>query len=111
LPHSARPSPTFFGPYLLLEQLAIGGMAEVWLAKHVDGTGASKVVALKRILPSISEDSEFVTMFVDEAKIAGQLAHSNIAQIFDLGKIGSSHYIAMEYVAGVDLRVLWDGVR
>lgn len=107
--------PTFrpiqFGPYLMLERLAIGGMAEVWLAKQRAGSSQEKLVALKRILPNISEDQEFISMFNDEARIAGQLAHANIAQIFDVGKIGQSCYIALEYVPGIDLRTLWDRVR
>jgi len=103
--------PVQFGPYLMLERLAIGGMAEVWLAKQRPGTAQEKLVALKRILPSISEDQEFISMFNDEARIAGQLAHANIAQIFDVGKIGQSYYIALEYIPGIDLRTLWDRVR
>ncbi|MEW5852350.1 MAG: protein kinase [Myxococcota bacterium] len=105
------PKPIPFGPYLLLERLAIGGMAEVYLAKTQGAAGFEKLVAVKRILPTISEDSEFINMFIDEAKIAGQLAHASIAQIFDLGRINNSYYIAMEYVPGVDLRALWDRAR
>jgi serine/threonine protein kinase len=86
-------------------------MAEVYVAKAQGPAGFEKLVAVKRILPNISEDLEFINMFVDEAKIAGQLAHTNVAQIFDLGKIGQSYYIAMEYVPGVDLRALWDRTR
>ncbi|MBI5494921.1 MAG: protein kinase [Deltaproteobacteria bacterium] len=103
--------PFEFGPYLMLERLAIGGMAEVWLAKNKGAAGFEKLVAVKRILPNISEDQEFINMFVDEAKIAGQLAHANIAQIFDLGKHAGSYYIALEYVPGIDVRSLWERVR
>jgi serine/threonine protein kinase len=101
-----RPLP--FGNYYLLERLAVGGMAEVYLAKCFGAAGYEKLVALKRILPTIAEDDEFIAMFIDEAKIAGQLSHANIASIFDLGKINSSYFIAMEYVSGLDLRTLWD---
>ena len=97
-----------FGNYYLLERLAVGGMAEVYLAKCFGAAGYEKLVALKRILPTIAEDDEFIAMFIDEAKIAGQLSHANIAGIFDLGKINHSYFIAMEYVSGVDLRTLWD---
>ncbi len=100
-----------FGNYYLLERLAVGGMAEVYLAKGVGLAGGDRVVALKRILPSIAEDDEFIAMFIDEAKIAGQLNHPNIAQIFDLGKIRSSYFIAMEYISGHDLRALWERLR
>jgi len=100
-----------FGSYYLLERLAVGGMAEVYLAKSFMGAGGDRLVALKRILPSIAEDDEFIAMFIDEAKIAGQLNHANVAQIFDLGKINQSYFIAMEYVSGHDLRALWERTR
>jgi serine/threonine protein kinase len=100
-----------FGNYYLLERLAVGGMAEVYLAKCFGVAGFERLVALKRILPTIAEDDEFIAMFIDEAKIAGQLNHANVAQIFDLGKINQSYFIAMEYISGHDLRALWDRVR
>src|SRR5512136_2576973 len=86
-------------------------MAEVFKAKTVGVEGFERVVALKRILPSIAEDEEFITMFIDEAKIAVQLQHANIAQIFDLGKVGESYFIALEYVNGRDMRSIVDRVR
>ncbi|MBN2360097.1 MAG: serine/threonine protein kinase, partial [Deltaproteobacteria bacterium] len=100
-----------FGNYLLLERLAIGGMAEVYLAKSGDPPRGEQYVAVKRILPNIAEDGEFVAMFHDEAKIAGQLHHSNIARIYDVGQIRSIYFIAMEYVPGSDLRSVWDQCR
>lgn len=103
--------PLPFGNYYLLERLAVGGMAEVYLAKCFGVAGFERLVALKRILPTIAEDDEFIAMFIDEAKIAGQLSHDNIAQIFDLGKINNSYFIAMEYISGHDLRALWDRAR
>lgn len=93
-----------FGPYRLLEKVAIGGMAEIFRAKRVGVEGFEKTVALKRILPHLSDNREFVTMFVDEAKTVARLAHPNIVHIFDLGRIHASYYIAMEYVHGRDLR-------
>src|SRR5262245_5338658 len=86
----------------------MGGMAAVYLARP---QGRERFVALKRILPNIAADDEFIAMFIDEAKIAGQLNHPNIAQIFDLGKINESYFIAMEYVSGHDVRALWDKTR
>ena len=97
-----------FGGYSLLERLAMGGMAEVFLARP---EGQQRYVAIKRILPNIAADDDFIAMFIDEAKIAGQLTHPNIAQILDIGKINRSYFIAMEYVSGHDLRALWDRVR
>jgi serine/threonine protein kinase len=93
-----------FGPYRLLDRVAVGGMAEVFKAKRSGVEGFEKIVALKRILPHLSENKEFLTMFVDEAKMVAGLTHPNIVQIFDLGKIDTSYYIAMEYVHGHDLR-------
>jgi serine/threonine protein kinase len=86
-------------------------MAEVFKAKTVGVEGFERIVALKRILPSIAEDEEFITMFIDEAKIAVQLQHANIAQIFDLGKVEDSYFIALEYVNGRDLRGIFEEVR
>ncbi|MEM7447093.1 MAG: serine/threonine-protein kinase [Myxococcota bacterium] len=103
--------PIPFGTYLLLERVNVGGMAEVFKAKSFGVEGFERLVAVKRILPSIAEDSEFVTMFVDEAKIAVQLNHANIAQIFDLGRVEDSFFIAMEYVHGKDARAIFDRAR
>ena len=93
-----------YGNYLLLEKVATGGMAELFKAKRRGVQGFQKIVAIKRILPHLVENEEFVTMFIDEAKLAAQLNHPNIAQIYDLGKIEDTFYIAMEYVEGHDLR-------
>ncbi len=103
--------PIPFGKYLLLERVNVGGMAEVFKAKAFGVEGFERLVAVKRILPSIAEDQEFITMFIDEAKISVQLTHANIAQIFDLGKVGDSFFIAMEYVHGKDLRAIFDRAR
>ncbi len=86
----------------------MGGMAEVFLGRP---EGQTRFVAVKRILPSIAADDDFIAMFIDEAKIAGQLTHPNIAQILDIGKINNSYFIAMEYVSGQDLRAVWDRAR
>jgi serine/threonine protein kinase len=93
-----------YGPYQLLEKIAVGGMAELFRAKRTGVEGFEKVVAVKRILPHLSDNKEFVDMFIDEAKMVAGLAHPNIVQIYDLGKIEKSYYIAMEYVHGRDLR-------
>jgi hypothetical protein len=95
--------PVRFGKYLLLDRISVGGMAEVFKAKSHGARGFEKIVAIKRILPSLGADVDFVKMFVDEAKIAGQLAHANICQIFELGRIDGAHFIAMEFIWGKDL--------
>lgn len=99
-----------FGKYSLLDRIAAGGMAEVFRAKAYGVEGFERVVAVKRILPTIAADTDFITMFIDEAKIAVQLNHANIAQIFDLGKVGSSYFIALEYVHGLDVRSIFDAL-
>ena len=106
-----KKQPIPFGKYLLLDRVNIGGMAEVWKAKTFGAEGFEKLVAIKRILPNIAEDEEFISMFIDEAKISVQLTHSNVAQVFDLGKIGDSYFIAMEYISGKDLRAMFDKSR
>ncbi len=98
------PSGTPFGQYELIEPIATGGMAEVYRARMQGVEGFQKIVAIKRILPHLTDNHEFVTMFVDEAKLAAQLQHPNIVHIYDLGKIERSYYIAMEYIDGRDLR-------
>ena len=95
--------PTPFGKYLLLERISVGGMAEVFKAKAFGVEGFEKIIAIKKILPSMAEDADFIQMFIDEAKICGQLNHANICQIFELGRIDDSHFIAMEYIWGKDL--------
>ncbi len=100
-----------FGNYYLLERIAVGGMAELFKARQRGVHNFEKIVAIKRILPHLSDNDEFVRMFIDEAKLAAQLTHPNIVQIFDLGKAAGFYYIAMEYVDGKDLRSLLRKVR
>ena len=108
---STLKKPLPFGKYYLLERINVGGMAEVFKAKTFGVEGFERLLAVKRILPNIAEDEEFITMFIDEAKIAVQLQHANIAQIFDLGKVDDSYFIALEYVNGRDLRSIFDRMR
>ena len=94
--------PRPFGPYTLLRRLAVGGMAEVYIAKARGIGGFEKLVAIKVIHPRYSEDDHFVTMLVDEAKLSVLLTHANIAQTFDLGCIDETYFIVMELVEGAD---------
>jgi TonB family protein len=95
-----------FGQYVLVEKIATGGMAEVWKARMRGVEGFQKIVAIKKILPHLSDNQDFIEMFIDEAKLAAQLNHNNIIHIYDLGKIQSSYYIAMEYIDGYDLKTI-----
>jgi serine/threonine protein kinase len=100
-----------FGQYTLLERIAVGGMAELWKARMRGVEGFQKTVAIKKILSHMTDNSEFIDMFVDEAKLAAQLSHPNIVHIYDLGRINRDYYIAMEYVDGKDLRSLLNAAR
>jgi serine/threonine protein kinase len=91
------------GAYQLLSQLAVGGMAEIYVARTHGVGGFEKQVALKVIHPNFSADPDFVQMLVDEAKLSVQLQHANIVQTFDLGRVDEQYYIAMELIDGVDL--------
>jgi len=90
-----------FGKYLLLKRLAVGGMAELYLAKD---PATDTLVVIKRILPYLAQETEFVRMFLDEARIAAQLHHPYIIQMHELGQLEGSIFIAMEFIEGVDLR-------
>ena len=86
--------------YTVLGKIAIGGMAEIWLARQAGPKGFEKVVVIKRILDSYCQDEAFVEMFLDEARTAAMLNHPNVVQIYDLGEHGHAYFIAMEYLAG-----------
>jgi TonB family protein len=104
-PAGEVPGPDRFGQYEILERISSGGMAELFRARRSGVEGFQKIVAIKKILPHIAGDEEFITMFADEAKLAAQLNHPNIVHIFDLGKIeAGGYFIAMEHVEGRDLR-------
>jgi serine/threonine protein kinase len=94
------------GKYQLIRKLATGGMAEVFLAKAAGPMGFEKTLVVKRILPHLAEDPTFVEMFLGEAKLAAQLNHPNIVQIFDFGEADGEYFLAMEYIDGPNLRVL-----
>ncbi|MBI5609410.1 MAG: serine/threonine protein kinase, partial [Deltaproteobacteria bacterium] len=95
--------PQNFGRYILRERVGRGGMAEVFRASLPGFGGFEKPVAIKRMFREFSHDASFVEMLNDEAKIVSQLAHPNIVQILDVGRVGDEYYIAFEYLEGVDL--------
>lgn len=97
-----------FGNYEIIRRLAAGGMAEVLLAKQKSLGGFERLVCLKRILPHLSAQEDFLKMFQDEARIAANLVHPNIAQIYDIGEHDGHYYIAMEYVRGEDVRRIYN---
>ncbi len=100
----AKQGATRFGKYTLIDRIAVGGMAEIFLARQAGLEGFEKTIVIKRIRPHLSKQASFVKMFLNEAKLAAQLNHPNIVQIYDLGKISESYFIAMEYIFGRDMR-------
>lgn len=103
--------PLLFGKYCLLERVSVGGMAEVFRAKPFDAPDFRGYLALKRILPHLAEDEEFIKMFVDEAKLTVQLNHPNIVRIYELGQFQNSYYILMEFISGKDVLALQKTMR
>ena len=95
-----------FGQYILLEKVASGGMAELFKAKKLGIEGFERLLAIKRILPHLSSDDEFIEMFIAEAKLIARLSHKNIAQVYDFGKTDQNYFIAMEYIRGKDLKAI-----
>ena len=94
------------GRYRLIRKLAVGGMAEIYLARVSGAAGFEKNVVVKRILPQLAESEEFFQMFLDEARIAATLQHPNVVQTYDAQHAGSEHFIAMEYLEGADLHTV-----
>ncbi|MCX4247988.1 serine/threonine-protein kinase [Paraliomyxa miuraensis] len=102
---SARGLPfgTRMGRYSLIRRLAVGGMAELYIARQAGIEGFEKIVALKRVLPHLAEDAQFVQMFLAEARIAATLDHPNIVHVTDIGEEDGEYFFAMEYVHGANL--------
>ncbi|HXU74362.1 MAG TPA: protein kinase [Polyangia bacterium] len=94
--------PSTFGRYQLLERLAVGGMAEIFRARQSGAHGFEKILVIKRILPHLAADPEFLAMFIDEAKLQCALQHPKIVQVFEFGEVEGQYYIALEYVDGMD---------
>src|SRR5215468_8573826 len=92
--------------YRILGRIASGGMAEIYLARMKTSSGQEREVVLKRLMPELQSDHEFVQMFYDEARIASQMRHPNIVQIYELGELDGSLFISMELLRGMNLRDL-----
>jgi serine/threonine protein kinase len=94
-----RTFPQVFGRYLLLRRLSRGGMGEIFLAKSGQLTGFEKLCVIKKILPELAEDREFIRRFIDEAQVAIKLQHANIAPVFEVGMVDGEYFLALEYLA------------
>jgi serine/threonine protein kinase len=99
------------GRYDILERLGAGGMAEVYKVSAAGVGGFQKIVALKRILPALAAEPRFIQNFIDEARIAAELAHPNIVGVLDFGRADGELYLTMELVEGIDLRALMAAAR
>jgi serine/threonine protein kinase len=95
--------PQVFGRYLLIQRLSRGGMGEIFLAKH-GLAGFEKLAVIKKVLPHLAADQQFISRFVDEAQVAIKLQHVNVAQVFEVGRVVDEYFLALEYVEGRDLR-------
>jgi serine/threonine protein kinase len=98
--------PCPFGKYLLLRKIGAGGMAEVFKAKMSGECGFEKLVAIKRILPHLSDNPDFLSMFMEEARLAALLSHPNIVQVFDFGNVEGTYFLCMEYLLGNNLKTI-----
>ena len=97
--------PAEFGKYVLIQRIGTGGMAEVYLARRPGIGGFSKTVVVKRLRPSMRDHPGYLEMFVEEAKLAAEVQHRNVVQVFDLGSLDNGEvFMAMEYVRGTDLK-------
>src|SRR6266545_3862951 len=92
-----------FGDYELLARLATGGMAEIFLARRRAALMSDSVLVIKRVLPHLADDERFVAMFRDEARLAARIEHDNVCRVVDLGSVGDTYFIAMEYLHGMPL--------
>ena len=97
--------------YRVIEKLASGGMAEVFRAESAGLEGFKKQVAIKRVLPHLSEKKKFISMFLDEARLSAHLSHSNCVQVFDIGVGDNAYFIVMEYVDGADLKAVLETLK
>jgi eukaryotic-like serine/threonine-protein kinase len=98
--------PRAFGRYQLFERIGVGGMAEIFLARASTELGASRLVVVKQMLPQLSDNDQFADLLIQEAKLAARLNHTNVVQVFDLGRHEGVLFIAMEYIEGFDLNEL-----
>lgn len=97
--------------YRVIEKLESGGMAEVYRAESEGLQGFRKQVAIKRVLPHLSEKKKFISMFLDEARLSAHLSHSNCVQVFDIGVGDNAYFIVMEYVDGANLKSVAESLK
>ena len=97
--------------YRVIERLAAGGMAEVFVGEQQSHQGFKKKVAIKRVLPHLAQNKNFIGMFLDEARLGAQLTHANIVSVFDIGAADNTYFIVMEFVDGANLKKVMDALK
>jgi serine/threonine protein kinase len=103
--------PMRFGPYLLTDCLAVGGMAAVYKGKRHGSAGFEKQVVVKTILPHLAKSSRFVRLFEEEARLSAQLLHNNVVRVNDFGIVRGTPFLELEYLCGMNLLELWNTVN
>jgi serine/threonine-protein kinase len=98
--------PSVFGRYVLLRRISRGGMGEIFLAKLGEIHGFEKPIVIKKILPQLASDEEFLRRFIEEAQIAIKLTHGNIVPVYEVGMVSQEYFLALQYIEGRDLRSL-----
>src|SRR5881392_3962288 len=105
------PQPISVGRYLLHRPIARGGMATIHLARLIGSEGFSRLVVAKRLFPELAADTEFVAMFLDEARVASRIHHRNVVPVLDVVTAGSEVILVQEYVHGAPLHWLLRSAR
>ncbi len=97
--------------YRVVDRLEAGGMAEVFRGEALSVQGFKKQVAIKRVLPHLAQNKNFISMFLDEARLGARLNHANIVTVFDIGAADNTYFIVMEFVDGCNLKTIIEGLR
>ena len=97
--------------YSIIHKIDAGGMAEVWKGKATSLRGFEKLVAIKRVLPDLAKKENFISMFLDEARLSLHLNHANVVQTFDIGTSDNAYFIVMEWIDGVNLKGVLEGLK
>jgi serine/threonine-protein kinase len=97
--------------YRVVERLEAGGMAEVFKGESASVQGFKKTVAIKRVLPHLAQNKNFISMFLDEARLGARLTHANIVTVFDIGAADNTFFIVMEFVDGCNLKTIIETYR
>jgi serine/threonine protein kinase len=100
------PAPEAFGKYYLVDKIAVGGMAEIFKARTFGHGGFENLFVVKRILAHMSDNEQFVQMFLDEARVTALLQHANVVRVWEFGKIASNYFLAMDCVEGKDSKLI-----